>query len=718
MDSRKPDNNVYKLSKEPVASVDPTNHYQLAYQLLKGHTVTKSVILTEGAAIVFDGHVESLEGLIQQPKCHTKPGIFVSKQPVSQLGWKEESTAEYRCLALEFDDGLSQEEQVQRFKNSGLPYSMLIWSGSKSVHALVVLESGVTKSEMELMNEKLSAVFPESDQSVISTLNKLIRFPIESGPYHQTLLEFSGPVKNADLLSWLDRNIDELLLEKERKLLKRKPSSTAQSKLRQYFEEHGKKKRLPCPICRERGKDNTGKNLLVALTDDGHLNFFCFRCVTVHKDEQELKRYFLSSENNPNLLIDLIQADVGGKYLCHARQFNWYKQSESGLLLVSASEQEVKQVVWPLFSSRCRELKAKIKMHNFNEVVEIYGLNNSVQPWSGDGTKVALQDGNIIDLKDPDSVAPLDRPTDFFLPISVGDWQAEHATPLWDQLLSDHADPEDQELLKIYLGYVFSGCPVSKQQCILIIQGEHDTGKSQILELVSRTLKDHAVRTSINDALSKPILAANLLGKRVALSSEAVIRPKDSAKFRALVSGEELSVKLLFKSELVVPHNIAFISCTNEIGWLENSAENKKRIRVVHFKNPVPKDKMDFGFIDKLMKEAPGIIVKCLKAYSAFVDQRIPFSESTHRYLDQAGQNVNQVASWLATEEAMGGEIFNSTASLFFKFNLDTEVRMDKIEFGRKMVRALGEKYHGRGKDHFNKEVKGFFLNKKMGDDQ
>lgn len=120
----------------------------------------------------------------------------------------------FRNILCEFDKG-SIQEQIHRLKESGLPYSTLVYSGGKSVHAIVSLEYPVsTKEDYKRLVKRIHAKLPGVDTST-SNPSRFTRAPgaIRDG-VEQKLLEVKERVPIRKLMDWLGP--EEVRIQEER----------------------------------------------------------------------------------------------------------------------------------------------------------------------------------------------------------------------------------------------------------------------------------------------------------------------------------------------------------------------------------------------------------------------------------------------------------------------------------------------------------------------
>jgi hypothetical protein len=710
----KKNNNInigYKNPPSDLSLAVPPSDYQKAYGFFKGHTLTNTTENNQNA-ILFDGSQEMVDRLSKLPASRKKPGLFISRQECKIPRWTEESVSTIRNITIEHD-GFPYEQQLKVIEKSGIPHSCAVYSGNKSIHFSIFLTDPISKEQLEHWVHILTLIFPKADKTVLKTLNKLVRFPVVNNHYHQPLLYFHGPVENKGFQDWIEAKKKELELESEEAFKSSTPIEGTQIKLRQYWESNGKRPRNPCPLCIRNGQDPNSRNLVITEFPNEKLKFWC-HCCEYSGRKTEITHHFIEQDpdKNPNAQLDLIQSEIQGVLFYEKATKTWYEAREYPNVLKVIPNDQLNHCLYPIYEQVSRKLGLKLTKGNFESIIALLGLKNGFTSWQSTGNEIALKDGSLIEVSANGITAKglVPEKTTFYLNISPSELFQNTSTPCFDKFLSDHATAEDGLLLLRALGYMLSGSPVYSQQWMLVIYGPPDTGKSQLIKLLELLFGDHFARISINDALTKPILAAGLIGKRVSAASEATVHAKNAENFRQLVSGEALSVKLLFRGEDNVPHNVIFVSATNNIAWIENSPENQKRIRVIKWNNPIPRDQQDTGFQNKLAPEIPGIIYKSLLEYGRVMGRPISINSSSLLFMKLAGENVNPVAAWADDQKISSGTVFNATKHLFKTFVDDTGSKLDQLEFGRKFKVFIGEDYCGKGKIS-GTECRGYFLN-------
>lgn len=138
--------------------------------------------------------------------CDSSELTLVSLSPMQ--GYRRDSSATaYRNFLVELDVGdiASQQEYIRR---SGMPYSAMVFSGSKSCHTLISLDTDLpNEAAYRKVAQWILNILPLSDQN-LKNPSRQIRIPgAEREPGKlQKLLEFKGKVSFVELSDWLKKH--------------------------------------------------------------------------------------------------------------------------------------------------------------------------------------------------------------------------------------------------------------------------------------------------------------------------------------------------------------------------------------------------------------------------------------------------------------------------------------------------------------------------------
>jgi len=135
--------------------------------------------------------------------------------------WRNgENVTHLNSLLIECDDkSLSREQQIERFEESGLPYTTMMWSGTKSIHCIIRFNDPIYHEDFEMKKQlyknwhtairKVMIKYGIKADDSTDKLPQLSRVPgstrIETGTL-QELITIRTRVDQAEVLAWLGKH--------------------------------------------------------------------------------------------------------------------------------------------------------------------------------------------------------------------------------------------------------------------------------------------------------------------------------------------------------------------------------------------------------------------------------------------------------------------------------------------------------------------------------
>jgi hypothetical protein len=145
--------------------------------------------------------------------------ILAALNPIKGFRQDANCTA-FRNFLVEMDYG-SNEAQMSYVKRVDLPYSAAVFSGNKSLHFLISLDTDLPSEKVyRLFSEWILNIVTLADQATKNP-SRSIRIPgaLRDTGKHQELVDYRGAIKIGDLVSWLKLHPDAKPKEKvERKI--------------------------------------------------------------------------------------------------------------------------------------------------------------------------------------------------------------------------------------------------------------------------------------------------------------------------------------------------------------------------------------------------------------------------------------------------------------------------------------------------------------------
>ena len=157
---------------------------------------------------------------------------MVALNPIK--GWREDANCTaFRNFLIELDTS-TREQQIEYIKAIGMPVSAMIWSGSKSVHALISLSIDLPNEKAyRLLYKWILNIATASDQA-LGNPSRSIRLAGAIRPEtgkEQDLIELNGPITLKELSTWLSKHPDA----KPKISEKRVPSKTLDKNIKRWI---------------------------------------------------------------------------------------------------------------------------------------------------------------------------------------------------------------------------------------------------------------------------------------------------------------------------------------------------------------------------------------------------------------------------------------------------------------------------------------------------
>lgn len=161
-------------------------------------------IFKQDEIIGFKDNVEDYQPYKLQPSATTLPNFYCINPIKSYSDLKYENIKEFRNFLIEFDSArLSTQERW--VKETGLPYSLQTFSGSKSYHFIVSLNKGIELEEYkQLAAIMLKYIFRDKADESCANPNRLSRTPgAMRGEKEQKLIAQLPAIEPDQLRHWV-----------------------------------------------------------------------------------------------------------------------------------------------------------------------------------------------------------------------------------------------------------------------------------------------------------------------------------------------------------------------------------------------------------------------------------------------------------------------------------------------------------------------------------
>lgn len=287
------------------------------------------------------------------------------------------------------------------------------------------------------------------------------------------------------------------------------------------------------------------------------------------------------------------------------------------------------------------------------------------------------------------------EPSDFFLNyIAVPFVNPAPPCPVFDHFLEtiSGGDPDIISAIKEMIGYLLT--PDMAGKCFFVLQGVGDTGKSVLANLISSFFNVEAVAHLDISRLGDRFSPAALQGKWLNVCADLPdgrLKKEAVGAIKQIMGNDTISVEAKFRAVTSFKPTCKLLFATNFPLRMEHDEAFLSRCAIIPFSHPIPKDKQDKQLLQKMLMEAPGIIVQCLEAYRRL-------RARNYQFLPLAGAlGITGCISYpelfdgfLATQCAFIPGAFTPTVALFSAFNDYCKLQggyelPDMVQFSRQL---------------------------------
>lgn len=193
-------------------------------------------------------------------------------------------------------------------------------------------------------------------------------------------------------------------------------------------------------------------------------------------------------------------------------------------------------------------------------------------------------------------------------------------TPEWEKFLSSVGwgkGTEEYRLLRQWFGYLLSGD--TSQQKALVLVGPTRSGKTTIQHVAEAMLGDGAVGTELETLGDKNGLE-NVIGKGLVTVGDVRFTSKTDkglvSRLLSIIGGDTVTVNPKYKALVSAKIDARLMMGTNEMPVFTEASDALAR-RLIFLQTTVSfLGKEDFGLLERLLAELPGIVTWALKGYA------------------------------------------------------------------------------------------------------
>ena len=209
-------------------------------------------------------------------------------------------------------------------------------------------------------------------------------------------------------------------------------------------------------------------------------------------------------------------------------------------------------------------------------------------------------------------------------------YDPEAKCPRFMEFLYSSLDAPEIHLLQEIFGYFL--VPITKAQKSFLLCGMPEVGKSKILGVIQEVLLGAENVSNIPlQNLTDRFQPAELFGKLANIYADLPDKKIDDVgMFKAATGEDYITGERKHKDPFTFKPYARFGYSCNDLppNYGDRSDAFYRRIIIIRFYKPVPKDKKDLHLMDKLMLEADGILLWAITGLKRLIAQDYQFSET------------------------------------------------------------------------------------------
>lgn len=204
-------------------------------------------------------------------------------------------------------------------------------------------------------------------------------------------------------------------------------------------------------------------------------------------------------------------------------------------------------------------------------------------------------------------------------------------------------DYELQSVVQEMMGYYLLDTLEAHATFFLVGGGQN--GKSVLLNVLRKLVGEEFTEAmSIEKLTTDRFAAASLVGKKINICSEEESAYIKSDKFKAMVSGDPISVERKYGDSFMWTPTVKYIFASNEMSTFSGLNYGlTRRIKIIPLLRTISEEEKDTKLIQKLESELSGIMAWAVEGAKRLAANKFRFSESKqmNEKIEQFKENIS-----------------------------------------------------------------------------
>lgn len=271
------------------------------------------------------------------------------------------------------------------------------------------------------------------------------------------------------------------------------------------------------------------------------------------------------------------------------------------------------------------------KLHEILELLKKTrkNINKDINQLNADESVINFKNG-LLDLK---TMELREHTPDVLSTIQLNaKYEGATPTPVFDSFLDDltEKDKEKKQALLEYMGACFSNINGYRLKKALILKGKGNTGKSVLRSVVDCILGDENTSSGSLASLESRFGKFDLFEKRLFGSSDlGYMNVSQLETFKSVTGGDNIQIEEKCKNSFSYRYKGLMWFGTNALPHFGGDRGDwvYERMLIIECNNVISKENRDSKLVEKIIKEAPGIIYKALVGLKEAIERGYEFFE-------------------------------------------------------------------------------------------
>lgn len=254
-------------------------------------------------------------------------------------------------------------------------------------------------------------------------------------------------------------------------------------------------------------------------------------------------------------------------------------------------------------------------------------------------------------------------------------------TPAFDHFLEtslvEESDPKKHDpQLALLMQEMFGNIVINgmKAAAAFFLVGDGANGKSVTADLIRTLIGERYVTSmSLEMLTARPFAAANLVGVKVNVCNEEESKYLRSDRFKALVTGDPITVERKFERPFEFRSRAKFVFCSNRLPTFDNMNHGlRRRLRIIPFHRVFAQEEQILDLDKMLHRELPGIFGWAIEGAKRLIKNNYRFTrpDQSETAMKDLENESSSVVNYFRTHLEYSEDVKMTSEELYLEYQI------------------------------------------------